>query len=53
MIDGGPVTLVYGFIFCWLGALVTAASLAEMVSMYEIPVLTPGFNTLVLNNRRI
>jgi amino acid permease len=35
MIDGGPATLVYGYIFCWLGALVTAASLAEMASMYE------------------
>ncbi|KAJ5625824.1 Amino acid/polyamine transporter I [Penicillium lagena] len=33
MIDGGPATLVYGFIFCWIGALVTAASLAEMASM--------------------
>lgn len=35
MIDGGPVTLVYGFLFCWFGALVTASSLAEMASMYE------------------
>jgi hypothetical protein len=35
MIDGGPATLTYGFIFCWIGALVTAASLAEMASMYE------------------
>ena len=34
MIDGGPVTLVYGFLFCWFGALVTASSLAEMASMY-------------------
>ncbi|KAJ6021942.1 Amino acid/polyamine transporter I [Penicillium herquei] len=33
MVDGGPATLVYGFIFCWIGALVTAASLAEMASM--------------------
>ncbi|KAJ5182359.1 Amino acid/polyamine transporter I [Penicillium cf. viridicatum] len=33
MIDGGPVTLVYGFLFCWFGALVTASSLAEMASM--------------------
>ncbi|KAJ5718488.1 hypothetical protein N7488_004134 [Penicillium malachiteum] len=33
MVDGGPVTLVYGFIFCWIGALVTACSLAEMASM--------------------
>lgn len=35
MNDGGPVTLVYGFLFCWFGALVTASSLAEMASMYE------------------
>ncbi|CAI7606440.1 unnamed protein product [Penicillium crustosum] len=33
MNDGGPVTLVYGFLFCWFGALVTASSLAEMASM--------------------
>ncbi|PWY92298.1 amino acid transporter [Aspergillus heteromorphus CBS 117.55] len=33
MVDGGPATLVYGYIFCWIGALVTAASLAEMASM--------------------
>lgn len=36
MIDGGPASLVYGYIFCWFGALVTAASLAEMASMYGI-----------------
>lgn len=35
MLLGGPVTLVYGFLFCWFGALVTAASLAEMASMCE------------------
>ena len=33
MYNGGPVTLIYGFIFCWIGALTTAASLAEMASM--------------------
>ena len=33
MFNGGPVTLIYGFIFCWIGALTTAASLAEMASM--------------------
>ncbi|PYH89328.1 amino acid transporter [Aspergillus ellipticus CBS 707.79] len=33
MVDGGPVMPVYGYIFCWVGALVTAASLAEMASM--------------------
>ena len=34
MLNGGPVTLVYGFIYAVLGALSTAASLAEMASMY-------------------
>lgn len=33
MYNGGPVTLIYGFVFCWIGALTTAASLAEMASM--------------------
>ena len=33
MYNGGPVTLIYGFIFCWFSALTTAASLAEMASM--------------------
>lgn len=33
LLNGGPVCLVYGFIFCFLGSLATAASLAEMVSM--------------------
>ena len=33
MYNGGPVTLIYGSIFCWIGALITAASLAEMASM--------------------
>ncbi|KAL2050985.1 hypothetical protein ABVK25_008731 [Lepraria finkii] len=33
MYNGGPVTLIYGFIFCWISALTTAASLAEMASM--------------------
>ena len=33
MYNGGPVTLVYGFIFCWISALATVASLAEMASM--------------------
>ncbi|MCJ1237280.1 hypothetical protein MMC14_005265 [Varicellaria rhodocarpa] len=33
MYNGGPVTLVYGFLFCWASALVTGASLAEMASM--------------------
>lgn len=39
MLDGGPATLVYGFLFCWFGALMTAASLAEMASMCEAPQL--------------
>lgn len=34
MLNGGPATLVYGFIYASLGALSTAASLAEMASMY-------------------
>ncbi len=34
MLNGGPSTLVYGFIYAFLGALATAASLAEMASMY-------------------
>ena len=33
MYNGGPASLIYGFLFCWIGALVTAASLAEMASM--------------------
>lgn len=37
MSNGGSVTLVYGFIFCFFGSLATAASLAEMVSMYGPP----------------
>lgn len=34
MINGGPATLVYGFIYAFLGALSTAASLAELASIY-------------------
>lgn len=34
MLNGGPVTLVYGFIYAAFGALATAASLGEMASMY-------------------
>ncbi len=29
------MSLIYGFIVCFFGALATAASLAELVSMYE------------------
>lgn len=32
LINGGPPTLVYGFLFCWVGTLTVAASLAEMAS---------------------
>lgn len=34
MVDGGPASLVYGFIYTALGALTTAASLAELASMW-------------------
>ena len=33
MYNGGPVTLIYGTLFCWMGSLITAASLAELASM--------------------
>ncbi|KAH8696441.1 amino acid/polyamine transporter I [Talaromyces proteolyticus] len=33
MVDGGPVSLVYGYIFCFFGTLATAASLGELASM--------------------
>lgn len=32
--NGGPVALVYGFIFCFIGTMATCASLAEYASMY-------------------
>jgi choline transport protein len=32
LLNGGPPTLIYGFIFCWLGTFSVAASLAEMAS---------------------
>ncbi|GBF64040.1 choline transport protein [Trichophyton mentagrophytes] len=35
-INGGPVTMVYGFILAFFGSLATCASLAEMASMYPI-----------------
>ncbi|KAL4892546.1 putative GABA permease [Aspergillus ambiguus] len=34
LISGGPVSLVYGYLLAACGAAVTAASLAEMASMY-------------------
>ncbi|KAM5466591.1 hypothetical protein MauCBS54593_005848 [Microsporum audouinii] len=34
--NGGPVTMVYGFILAFFGSLATCASLAEMASMYPI-----------------
>lgn len=32
LLNGGSPTLVYGFIFCWVGTLAVASSLAEMAS---------------------
>ena len=34
MLNGGPATLIYGYIYAAMGALSTAASLAEMASIY-------------------
>ncbi|KAK3672390.1 hypothetical protein LTR78_007697 [Recurvomyces mirabilis] len=34
MLNGGPVTLIYGFLLAWVGALATAASLGEMGSIW-------------------
>lgn len=34
MLNGGPPTLIYGFIYAFAGALTTAASLGELASMY-------------------
>jgi len=33
-LNGGFPSLVWGFLFSWIGNLATAASLAEMASMY-------------------
>ncbi|OBT91591.1 hypothetical protein VE01_10363 [Pseudogymnoascus verrucosus] len=33
LLNGGPVSLVYGFILCFFGTLATCASLGEMASM--------------------
>lgn len=33
-INGGGPTLIYGYIFCWLGSLATCASISELASMY-------------------
>jgi choline transport protein len=33
-INGGGPTLIYGYVFCWLGSLATCASISEMASMY-------------------
>ena len=32
LLNGGPPTLIYGFLFCWMGTFAVAASLAEMAS---------------------
>lgn len=47
--NGGTPNLIYGFFFCWLGGLATAASLAELSSMY---VLLEFSSTLVLTYQR-
>ncbi|KAK3670251.1 hypothetical protein LTR78_009906 [Recurvomyces mirabilis] len=39
--NGGPVALVYGFVFCFIGTLATCASLAENASIYQS---TPRLN---------
>jgi choline transport protein len=33
LLNGGPTSLVYGFLLCFLGTLATAASLGELASM--------------------
>ncbi|RMD40943.1 hypothetical protein DV735_g4217, partial [Chaetothyriales sp. CBS 134920] len=33
LLNGGPTSLVYGFLLCFIGTLATAASLGELVSM--------------------
>ncbi|KAH9819780.1 amino acid permease [Teratosphaeria destructans] len=40
MANGGPVTLIYGFVYAWLGAATTALSFREMASMYPTAVNT-------------
>jgi choline transport protein len=34
LVNGGPVTLMYGYILCFFGTLATACSLSELASMY-------------------
>lgn len=49
LLNGGPVSLVYGFLFCFIGTLATAASLGELASMaptsggqyHWVSILTP------------
>ena len=36
MVGGGPVNLLYGLAFCWMGSMAIAASLAELTSLYVI-----------------
>ena len=40
MANGGPVTLIYGFVYAWLGAATTALSFREMASMYPSKLTT-------------
>lgn len=35
-INGGGISLIYGYFFCFLGSLATCASIAEMASMSVI-----------------
>ena len=42
LVNGGPSTLVYGLILSFLGSLATAASLAEMASMFVAPRVVPA-----------
>ncbi|RDW82675.1 amino acid transporter I-2 [Coleophoma cylindrospora] len=36
LVDGAGPTLIYGFIFSWVGSLATAASMAELASMAPV-----------------
>ncbi|PGH17837.1 hypothetical protein AJ80_04660 [Polytolypa hystricis UAMH7299] len=33
-LNGGGITMIYGYAFCWMGVLATGASIAEIASMY-------------------
>ena len=36
LLNGGPVRLLYGFLFVWLGYAAVVASMGELVSMWPI-----------------